>query len=510
MLTELWLPALDSSLLNLKLRVYRSECQGASTSRFRARTLRRLADLSLAPPPAEHDSLFAPLLRQYSPLMHETKFFPNVRVASLYTYAAGPYLPPPSSPFTSSGARLQFFLDPTCARDPHKSETADLAVEIKVDVWATLGGLVVRYRLALVTVPFALAMLVVGLSIKLYNSGSASPSLLSLLCGRAWTSADPLPAAGSFPSFGSTLSSFSRSTLPSLLLALLALSYLQAALLSTHTSSHDRLAAVEPGHHHHSHLALPPAWIANALLGNTGSFWAPLAPFLVFASVGVVACEYWALWAVVAGSAWAIKTMQSKGPERVKAWLPCVSSTFSDAYMLVRMSLTPHRRRPQCRRASRDAPPPAHPHNGCPPPPRHLLRPVPVRLPRHRHRAPVLDDPLPRARARDVVVIDLVGRRHARRRAAPVGPLPLRLCGPRRPRHAPADQRPHSRRLGAQPRRRVARPLLVRPQRPHGLWLPRQRRGAPQRQDAAEEQWRPVRHLSLLLVALTIAPRLSR
>ncbi|GAA5841295.1 hypothetical protein JCM9279_000607 [Rhodotorula babjevae] len=273
MLTELWLPALDSSLLTLKLRVYRSECQ-------------------------EHDSLFAPLLRQYSPLVHESKFFPNVRVASLYMHAAGPYLPPPSSPFTSSGARLQFSLDPTCARDPHKSETADLAVEIKVDVWATLGGLVVRYRLALVTVPFALAMLVVGLSVKLYNSGNP------------------------FPSFGSTLSSFSRRTLPSLHLALLALSYIQSALLSTHTSSHDRLAAVEPGHHHHSHLTLPPAWIANALLGNSGSFWAPLAPFLVFASVGIVACEYWALWAVVAGSAWAIKTMQSKGPARLKAWLP--------------------------------------------------------------------------------------------------------------------------------------------------------------------------------------------
>ncbi|KPV77424.1 uncharacterized protein RHOBADRAFT_51279 [Rhodotorula graminis WP1] len=273
MLTELWLPALDSSLLTLKLRVYRSECQ-------------------------EHDSLFAPLLRQYSPLVHETKFFPNVRIASLYTHAAGPYLPPPSSPFTSSGACLQFFLDPTCPRDPHKSETADLALEIKVDVWATLGGLVVRYRLALVTVPFALAMLVVGLSVKLYNSGST------------------------FPSFGSTLSSFSRRTLPSLLLALLALSYLQSTLLSTHISSHDRLAAVEPGHHHHSHLSLPPAWIANALLGNGGSFWAPLAPLLVFASVGVVACEYWALWAIVAGSAWAIKTLQRNGPARVKALLP--------------------------------------------------------------------------------------------------------------------------------------------------------------------------------------------
>lgn len=109
--------------------------------------------------------------------MHETKYFPNVRLASLYTHAGGPYLPPPASPFTSSGTRLQFFLDPTCPRGASKSETADLAVEIKVDVGATLGGLVVRYRLALVTVPFALVMLVVGKQVKEFNSGGAFPPL---------------------------------------------------------------------------------------------------------------------------------------------------------------------------------------------------------------------------------------------------------------------------------------------------------------------------------------------
>ncbi|GAA5981105.1 hypothetical protein JCM21900_001572, partial [Sporobolomyces salmonicolor] len=51
MVSELWLPALDNSLLALSLRVYRSNCQ-------------------------EHTSLFAPLLRQYSPALHESKYFP--------------------------------------------------------------------------------------------------------------------------------------------------------------------------------------------------------------------------------------------------------------------------------------------------------------------------------------------------------------------------------------------------------------------------------------------------
>lgn len=132
--------------------------------------------------------------------------------------------------------------------------------------------------------------------------------------------------AGAFPSFGWALSTFTRRTLPPLLLALLALSYLQSFLLSTHTASHDHLSAVEPGHAQHSHAALlPPAWVAHALLGNRGSFWAPLVPLVVFVAVSVVAIEYWALWAVVAGAAWAVKTLQTRGPARVKAWVPCVA-----------------------------------------------------------------------------------------------------------------------------------------------------------------------------------------
>ncbi|GAA5994113.1 Bst1p [Rhodotorula paludigena] len=270
LVSEIWLPALDTSLLTLKLHVYRSECQ-------------------------EKDSLFAPLLRQYSPVLHETKYFPNVRRAALYTHASGPYLPPPASPFASSGTRLQFFLDPTCAHEPGKP---DLALEIKVDVWATLGALVVRYRMAMVTVPFALVMLVFGKQVKEYNTGSA------------------------FPPFGATFSTFARRTFPALVLGLLALSYLQTALLNSHSSSHDHLASAEPGHHRHSHLALPPSWIATALLGNAGSFWAPLAPFLVFALLGVVVLEYWALYAIVAGGAWMSRLVQAKGPARLKALFP--------------------------------------------------------------------------------------------------------------------------------------------------------------------------------------------
>ncbi|GAA5938622.1 hypothetical protein JCM1841_004366, partial [Sporobolomyces salmonicolor] len=271
MVSELWLPALDNSLLALSLRVYRSNCQ-------------------------EHTSLFAPLLRQYSPALHESKYFPNVRHASLYTHSSGPYLPPPISPFALSGTRLQFFLDPTCPSDSSKG-TADLAIEVKVDWRGTLGALVVRYRMAMVTVPFAVVVLVVWLQIRDFNAG------------------DP------FPPFGIALATFSRKSLPQLLLVLLALSYLQSILLNSHLSTHEALASAEPGHLLHSHLSLPPAWLADALLGNTRSFWAPLAPFLVFALLGIVAAEYAALSAIVSLMAWAVRKMQAKGPWRMDALL---------------------------------------------------------------------------------------------------------------------------------------------------------------------------------------------
>lgn len=109
------------------------------------------------------------MLRQYSPLLHESRFFPNVRVASLYTHSSGPYLPLPTSPFAASGSRLQFFLDPTCAQS---STLPDIAIEVTVDVWATLGALVIRYRMAAVAFPFSLVMLVVARQLKEYDAGS--------------------------------------------------------------------------------------------------------------------------------------------------------------------------------------------------------------------------------------------------------------------------------------------------------------------------------------------------
>lgn len=40
-----------------------------------------------------------------------------------------------------------------------------------MDLWATLGGLVMRYRMAAVSFPFAIVMLVFARQLKEYNAG---------------------------------------------------------------------------------------------------------------------------------------------------------------------------------------------------------------------------------------------------------------------------------------------------------------------------------------------------
>ncbi|GAA6012060.1 hypothetical protein JCM10207_005114 [Rhodosporidiobolus poonsookiae] len=257
LVSEVWVPALDTSLLTLRAKVWRGTCHDST-------------------------SLFAPLLRQSSALpgFHDSKTFPNVRHASLYTHSSGPYLPPssaaPASP-SAGGAKLQLFLDPTCADE--------IVLELGVDWWATLGSLVVRYRMAMVSVPFAVVMAVVARQVWEFNSGHP------------------------FPAFGPTLSALSRRYLPFLLLSLLALSYAQSLHLTSHASTH--------APHAHAHLyaadALPPRWVAEALLGNEGATWAVMAPLVVAAMVGVVAVEYAVVSVLVAIGAWGVSKASKRG-----------------------------------------------------------------------------------------------------------------------------------------------------------------------------------------------------
>jgi len=265
LVSEVSIPALDTSLLVLKLEVFRSACQ-------------------------DKTALFAPAVRQYSPHVHESHFFPNIRSASIYSHAAGPYLPPAISPFAGAGTRLQFFLDPTCsAEEP-------VALELTVDLWRTLGALVMRYRMAMVTFPFGIVMIVVGRQLRVYNAG------------------------GSFMPFGVALSLFVQTTLAPLMALLTVLSLLQAVLMGTHFASSAAMYVSQTGQA--LHMRLPPAWMSNLLLGNAGAHWAGLAPFILFALVGAVTAEYLVLHALVAGAALAIRTVHRFSPGAVRNLFP--------------------------------------------------------------------------------------------------------------------------------------------------------------------------------------------
>lgn len=170
-MSKVELPMLDTALLSLNFRLQRNSCDGTvAVQRFR--NLNVMLTVTVQ---TDKDSLFAPLLRHRASMTHETRFYPNVRTASLYTHSGGPYLPIAHT----GGVTLDLFVDPTC---PEQGD-ADVSYEIEIDVLKTIGNLLTRYRMAFVTVPAALIAFVIGIQIHIYNSGCESTFAQSLDSG---------------------------------------------------------------------------------------------------------------------------------------------------------------------------------------------------------------------------------------------------------------------------------------------------------------------------------------
>ena len=164
--------------------------------------------------------------------------------------------------------------------------------------------------MAMVTIPFALIMLVIAIQIREFNAGRKFSITYLFLASTTYILDDPDP----FPSFGAALSSFIRRLLPFLLASLLILSFLQSILLTNYNATHETLTSSPP-----AQLMSPPSWLSNALLGNTGIFWSPFASFLVFAILAVVVLEYAVLSIVVSLAAWAVRQVHARGSLRIKA-----------------------------------------------------------------------------------------------------------------------------------------------------------------------------------------------
>lgn len=136
--TEITIPAIQSSLLAYKLHVSEQGC-------------------------GNRKELFAPLVRQYLEAPYESKYFVNARHASISLHGVAPYVPPPlKAKSAEDGLSFQFWTDPTC--------NASINVRLTVDVLGSLGKLYMRYRTAFAAFPLLVVALVVRKQFRVYDN----------------------------------------------------------------------------------------------------------------------------------------------------------------------------------------------------------------------------------------------------------------------------------------------------------------------------------------------------
>ena len=127
MVTEVRIPALQSSLLAYKLHLNMQDC-GES-------------------------ELFAPLLRQHVSEPFESKYFVNVKEATINLHGAAPFMPPPlHGKISHDGVSLQLWTDPSC--------NMSTRLDLSLDVAGSLGKLVMRYRTLIAAFPLVIVALV--------------------------------------------------------------------------------------------------------------------------------------------------------------------------------------------------------------------------------------------------------------------------------------------------------------------------------------------------------------
>ena len=135
--TDIHIPALQSSLLAFKLKLGKQAC-------------------------GDQAELFTPLLRQYVSDPHESKYFVNVKEVNISLHGIAPFMPPPMrNQALTNGVSLQLWSDPTC--------DSSLDVSLKVDLPGTLGKLVMRYRMVLAAFPLLVVAMVLRKQFKIYD-----------------------------------------------------------------------------------------------------------------------------------------------------------------------------------------------------------------------------------------------------------------------------------------------------------------------------------------------------
>lgn len=138
MVTEVTIPALQSSLLAYTLDISNQVC-------------------------GEESQLFTPFLRQHLSEPYESKYFVNVKQANINLHGIAPFMPPPLTAKNAgeNGLSLQFWTDPTCNSTIHMT--------LKVDVRGSLGKLVMRYRTVFAAFPLLVVALVLRKQFRVYD-----------------------------------------------------------------------------------------------------------------------------------------------------------------------------------------------------------------------------------------------------------------------------------------------------------------------------------------------------
>lgn len=137
MVTDVQIPALDSSLLGFKLKLGKQAC-------------------------GDNAELFTPLLRQYLNEPHESRYFVNVKEANISLHGLAPFMPPPlRASAGNNGVSLQFWSDPTC--------NSSIDVSLEVDIAGSMGKLVMRYRMVFAAFPLLVIALVLRKQFQIYD-----------------------------------------------------------------------------------------------------------------------------------------------------------------------------------------------------------------------------------------------------------------------------------------------------------------------------------------------------
>ena len=258
MVTDIQIPALHSSLLAYNLRLNSQTCGDSE--------------------------LFAPLLRQYVSEPFESKYFVNVKEASINLHGTAPFMPPPlHGQAMHEGVSLQIWTDPSC--------NTSIRLDLSLDVTGSLGKLVMRYRTLLAAFPLVIVALVLRKQFMMHDqTGTVFLHLHAELscCPKA----NDL-SIGIFITFSESLDLCLRSSLPFFLLAL---SFLAMSLTSSGPSS-----PIPQIGWRKSNATLPTTNYSrnDLLLGSQDSFFWLLIPLFGLISVGVVVLVHYAALAVI-------------------------------------------------------------------------------------------------------------------------------------------------------------------------------------------------------------------